>query len=126
LEEEVRRTKFPKQFRMYLKKEDLETWRILKEIAQREGKSIAQIVREQVESYVRLHEPGNPQQRLDTIIRLGKKYVAPKVCMVKDCMRDAVAVATYLNDGKDYFLCEEHLKEIGEYRNWRFKKFLEG
>jgi predicted DNA-binding protein len=101
-------------------------WKEAKEIAKREGKSVSQLIREFLESYIHLHEPGNPQQRLDTIIRLGKKYVAPKVCMVKDCMRDAVAVATYLNDGKDYFLCEEHLKEIGEYRNWRFKKFLEG
>ena len=118
--EQVKRTKFPKQFRMYLKREDLETWKILKDIAKREGRSVAQVVREQVESYVRLHEPGNPQQRLDTVIRLGKKYVAPKVCGFKDCLRDAVAIGVY--QGEEYALCKNHLNQIGGLPNWKIKK----
>jgi len=117
--EQMRKTKFPKQFRMYLKQEDLETWRLLKEVAKREAKSVAQIVREQVENYVRLHEPGNPQQRLDTIIRLGKKYVAPRVCGFKDCVRDAVAIGVY--GDQEYCLCKKHLKEIEDSLSWKVK-----
>jgi hypothetical protein len=104
---------------MYLKQEDLETWKTLRDIAQREGRSIAQIVREQVETYVRLHEPGNPQQRLDTIVRLGKKYVAPKVCDFKNCLRDAVAVGTY--HGEEYNLCQLHLKLLKDSLDWKIK-----
>ena len=100
-------------------------WKEAKEIARREGKSVSLLIREFLEQYVRLHEPGNPQQRLDTIIKLGKKYVAPKICEFKDCYRNAVAVATFLNHNKDYFVCDRHLKEIENYANWKVKKFLE-
>src|SRR3990167_1033139 len=66
--------KYPPQFRMYLKEDEVLIWEKLKKIADVEKRPVAEIVREQVHSYVRLHEPGNPQQRLDTIMATGKAY----------------------------------------------------
>jgi hypothetical protein len=94
-------------------------WKEVKEIAKREGKSVSQLIREFLESYARLHEPGNPQQRLDTVIRLGKKYVAPKVCDFQNCLRDAVAVGTY--HGEEYNLCQVHLKLLKDSPDWKIK-----
>jgi hypothetical protein len=95
-------------------------WQEFKEIGKREGKPISQLFREFVEQYVQLHEPGNPQQRLDTIVRLGKKYVSPKLCGFKNCMRDAVAVGTYKS--QVYPLCENHLRLVSDALEWKIKK----
>jgi len=62
--------KFPKQFRMYLKNEDEPLWSKFKEIAEREERSMAEIVRELVASYVAKHDLGNPQLRLDKLFEL--------------------------------------------------------
>ena len=53
---------------------------LLEDILQREGISLSAWFRRQAEEYVRLHEPGNPQQRIDTIIKLGKAYRAVPLC----------------------------------------------
>jgi len=94
----------------------------LKAILKREKKSFSSWVLENAESYVRLHEPGNPQQRLDTILRLGKAYHAPsRVCGFKDCLRDAVAVGVFIQNGKEYGLCKKHLKEAKDCgKSWNF------
>ena len=94
----------------------------LKSILKREKKSFSSWVLENAESYVRLHEPGNPQQRLDTILRLGKAYHAPsRVCGFKDCLRDAVAVGVFIQNGKEYGLCKKHLKEAKDCgKSWNF------
>jgi hypothetical protein len=94
----------------YWKKEDARLWKDAKATAKREGKHISNIIAEYLEQYVRLHEPGNPQQRLDTILKLGKAYHAPSpVCGFKDCMRDVVAVGVYLPRKEEYGLCQKHL-----------------
>jgi hypothetical protein len=95
-------------------------WKEAKETAKREGKTMSQLIREFLEQYVQLHEPGNPQQRLDTIVRLGKKYVSPKVCGFKNCMRDAVALGIY--KGQHYPLCENHLRLVSDALEWKIKK----
>lgn len=94
----------------------------LKEILKREKRSFSSWVMENVESYIRLHEPGNPQQRLDTILRLGKAYHAPsRVCGFKDCLRDAVAVGVFVQNGREYGLCPKHLKEAKDCKgSWKF------
>jgi len=87
----------------------------LKRILKREGKSMSNWFGENVESYCRLHEPGNPQQRLDTILKLGKAYHAPSpVCGFKDCLRDVVAVGLYIPRREQYGLCAKHLRVAEE------------
>jgi hypothetical protein len=84
-------------------------------VLKREGKSISNFLVEQLESYYRLHEPGNPQQRLDTILKLGKAYHAPcRVCGFKNCMRDSVAVGLFIPNKTEYALCKKHYDEASE------------
>ena len=52
-----------------------------KEIFKRENSSLSEWFRTTLTEYIRLHEPGNPQQRLDTIMDLGKPYNANKCNM---------------------------------------------
>jgi hypothetical protein len=95
----------------------------VKQVLKREGSSISRFMIDKFEEYYRLHEPGNPQQRLDTIIKLGKAYHAPSpICGFKDCLRDVVAVAIYLRTQTEYGLCQKHLaeaKELGP-KVWKF------
>jgi hypothetical protein len=87
----------------------------IKDILKREGSSVSRFMIEKFEEYYRLHEPGNPQQRLDTIMKLGKAYHAPKpICGFKHCLRDIVGVGVYLPNGKEYGLCTIHLDEAKE------------
>lgn len=58
----------PKNFEHTMKK--------MQDILKREGKTFSGWVREQVRLYVKLHEPGNPQQRIDTMAKLGTPYKA--------------------------------------------------
>ena len=53
-----------------------------KEMLDRENSSLSKLFIKTVQQYVRLHEPGNPQQRLDTIIKIGKAFKA-ETC--QDC-----------------------------------------
>ncbi|RLC33574.1 hypothetical protein DRH14_04640 [Candidatus Shapirobacteria bacterium] len=68
----------------------------LEEIVKREGKSISRLFLDWAERYVRLHSPGNPQQTLDTIIKQGKPYRAPKQCII--CGRPATRKALTYNE----------------------------
>ena len=97
------------------------TFDMLQSILKREKSNFSKWVREQTESYVRLHEPGNPQQRLDTILKIGKAYHAPgRVCGFKDCMRDAIGVAVYIPRNEEYGYCAVHGKTIKDYADlWR-------
>jgi len=54
----------------------IETYQKLEEILKREAKSFSDWIFPYAEEYVRLHEPGNPQQRIDVIAELGKPYRA--------------------------------------------------
>lgn len=94
----------------------------MKTILEREDKSLSKFFIEQAETYYRLHEPGNPQQRLDTIIRLGKAYHAPmRICGYKDCMRDSVAVALFVPNQTEYALCQLHYIEAQQnLKLWQF------
>jgi tRNA-dihydrouridine synthase len=121
LESGTQRRKFPPQFRMYLKPEDLHNFGKLKQIAKREGRPVAEVVRELVEGYVRLHEPGNPQQRLDVVLKTGKAYHAPSpICQVRDCMRNIDKVLAYRPSRKSEY------KEVGmcaKHASWYLHEF---
>jgi hypothetical protein len=95
----------------------------IKQVLKREGSSISRFMIDKFEEYYRLHEPGNPQQRLDIVLKLGKAYHAPNpICGFKDCYRDVVAVGIYLQTQTEYGLCEKHLaeaKQLGP-KVWRF------
>lgn len=55
---------------------------------EREGSSLSKFLVEKAEEYHRLHDPGNPQQLLPVILKLGKAYIAPgPLCEVRDCFR---------------------------------------
>jgi hypothetical protein len=104
-----------KERRFYVPATFENTFDMLQNILKREHSNFSQWVRDQTESYVRLHEPGNPQQRIDTILKIGKAYHAPgKICGFKDCMRDAIGVALFLPRNEEYGYCSKHLKHIKE------------
>jgi len=52
------------------------TFQKLEEILKREGSCLSHWIQTNAVDYVRLHEPGNPQQRIDTIIHNGHPYHA--------------------------------------------------
>lgn len=64
-----------------------------------------------MENYAQLHEPGNPQQRLDVISELGRAYRSGK-CF--ECDKKPQYKVFYLG-GKTLLLCEDH------YSKERFK-----
>src|SRR4030043_317351 len=101
-----------KERRFYIPASFENTLDMLQNILKRENSNLSQWIRDNAESYVRVHEPGNPQQRLDTIMALGKAYHSPsKICGFKDCLRDVVKVGIFLQTKKEYGLCKKHLKE---------------
>ena len=73
--------KYPKQFKITPPMEAEGSFKKFAEIAERENKSMTQLITEFVENYVKLHDPGNPQQRLDTIMELGRAYRANECCV---------------------------------------------
>jgi hypothetical protein len=110
---------------IYINKHRRGIYESLQEILKRDGKSFSSWVLDYAQDYVRLHEPGNPQQRLDTILKLGKAYHAPSpICGFKDCLRDVVAVAVFQKTKETYGLCAVHRKEAEELgpEVWRFMK----
>jgi len=60
--------KWPPQISFYIYPNEEELFKKLKEIANREGRSVTEILKEMAREYVRRHEPGNPQLRLDKIL----------------------------------------------------------
>lgn len=119
---ETRDKRKSRERRFYIPASFENTFDLLQTILKREHSNFSQWVRDNAESYVRLHEPGNPQQRLDTILRLGKAYHAPsRICGFKDCLRDSVTVGVFVQNGKEYGLCHKHLAEAKDCpRSWKF------
>jgi len=60
------------------------TYEKLKEIARREGRSASSIINELIEEYIRKHEPGNPQLRLDRILEGKMDLTRPPNCVHVD------------------------------------------
>lgn len=72
----------PKENRFYAPEEFTHTLTQMREILKRESvgkpkeKSLSEWIREQIAEYVSLHQSGNPQQRIDTVLKIGKAYHA--------------------------------------------------
>jgi len=108
--------KHERLIQVYVNKNKRSTYKVLLSILQREGKSFSAWVFDNAETYVRLHEPGNPQQRLDTILKTGKAFHSPsRICGFKDCMRDAIGVALYLPRNEEFGYCSKHSQDIKEH-----------
>lgn len=88
-----------------------------KKILNREGSSLSKKFLEDLEKYVRLHEPGNPQQTLDYITKTGKAYRAPLVC--ERCGKEDVSQLT-----EAIFISGAKLKECDDCFNHAEKRKL--
>ena len=74
-------------------------------------------IRDFIEEYVRLHEPGNPQQRIDIISKLERPYRAHG-CF--DCGTKKVVVETRVN-GVSVRLCEKDFrKRKNSLNGWKY------
>jgi hypothetical protein len=81
-------------------------WPEFKTICAREESSASEKLRDMIDEYVRLHAAGNPQSRLDVIMKLDKPYRAG-VCL--DC-GDKAKYETWIN-GVKVFLCALHFNK---------------
>lgn len=106
---------------IYLKPEKEHVYYKIVKILEREGRSFSDLVWERIESYVRLHEPGNPQQTLPEIVRRKKAYVAPKRCGITNCERECVAVYVH-ESGYEMPVCDYHNRLISKEPKWRMKE----
>lgn len=101
---------------LYVPENLIPTFRQLQDILKREGSSLSKWVRQNAISYVRLHEPGNPQQRIDVILKNGQAYKALPLC-------SCGALATrkvHLTSNESVFCCSRHMPK----RNVKFFKEL--
>jgi len=57
-----------------------EAWETFREICRRDGVSASEKIEEWIQRYNLLHAPGNPQQRLDRLLRQPKAYKAKPLC----------------------------------------------
>lgn len=104
----------PGQFNIYVPPNKKEVVKKGKDILEREGTSLSKFIVEKIEEYVRLHEPGNPQQRLDTIAKLGKPYRADaQQCSI--CGETAIGKAKATN-GWQGLLCQRHYEQSRDAR----------
>jgi len=99
-----------KQGHFYVPEEWKGTLDKLEEILKREEhKTFSEWIREQISTYVRLHEPGNPQQRLDTIAAIGHAYRAESCCV---CGKQA-EVQAFTEKGLNLLYCRECYEKKG-------------
>lgn len=109
---------------IYKKPEDNETYSKMRNILFREGKSFSSWIWERAREYVRLHEPGNPQQTMDYIIENGRSYHAPPTCKV--CHeRDASLLVHFEELGRqvEKKCCKNCLSQVRrEHKNVGYRK----
>ena len=111
-----KKKKKPRERRFYVPDVFEFDFKKMEKILAREGKSLSQWIREQVCSYVRLHEPGNPQQSLDTIFELGRAYRANE-CL--ECGKKPFVLASVGKKSK--LLCKLHFEKFRpRLTNWRY------
>jgi len=66
---------------LYVPSDQVELLKRAKEIVRREGRSLSQLFIQFVREYVRQHEPGNPQLRLDRVLATGETKPEPIKCL---------------------------------------------
>jgi hypothetical protein len=64
------------KLQIYVKPENKEVVAKTKIMLKREGSTLSKFITEKILEYYRTHEPGNPQQRLDTIAKIGHAFRA--------------------------------------------------
>jgi len=99
----------PKERRFYCPPQWEKILDELEKILKREGKSLSSWIRENAVSYVELHRPGNPQQRLDIISEVGHAYRAESCCI---CAKTA-EVQAFTKRGLNLLYCRECYEEKG-------------
>jgi len=104
-----------KERRFYVPEDFEITMEKMTKILVREGKSLSEWVREQIRNYVRLHEPGNPQQLLERFQDGKGPYIARECCF-NGCYRKAGWVGMY--NGLRKYVCGRHQKRARKSENW--------
>lgn len=99
---------------IYLPEGFLQIWTKFMEICDREGSSGSEKVRDFVRAYVRRHEPGNPQTRLDTIIERGAPPNQPPRCGF--CDRPAAYIChirkSQFASAQAVYACDDHRRRL--------------
>lgn len=94
-----RRFYVPESFERILEK--------MEEILRRDGSNLSKWIRHSITEYVRLHGPGNPQQRLERYEDPdAKAYVAPRGCGF--CHADATGVLRFVPKNMLVPVCPTH------------------
>ena len=107
-----------KERRFYVPPEFEHSLKKMEEILHREGSSLSKWIRQQIDEYVRAHEPGNPQQLIPRYVEHGKPYIAPGKCVY--CPRPGVTTGVY-EGGKTYRLCEAHAQQFRRDGRWKIQ-----
>lgn len=97
---------------LYYSTEDESLVEKLKAILKREGSSLSEWFRKRARVYVPMHDPGNPQLRIDNICGIEGKAI----CSLSSCHEDAVYVICSGN--KHTLRCERHKLAQIPYREW--------
>jgi len=108
------------KFMIYVPPEKKRIYEKLKHILRREGRTVSRWFLEQAEIYVRLHEPGNPQQVLNHFFENDKPYRAPKICGFRSCGKPCVAIAVH-DSGFEMPVCAYHIKILSQEPEWKIK-----
>lgn len=82
----------------------------------RDGWSFSKGVMEAIKEYVKNHKKGNPQQRLDKVIKDGKAYVAPRGCAF--CHTPAVKLLKSRINDNLVPLCLPHFRWLEQSPNY--------
>jgi len=88
----------------------------MEKILKREGSNLSKWIRQNIEEYVRRHEPGNPQQRIERY-KDGdaKPFISAKGCAY--CNRDATRALRWKKD-RLVPLCKLHYNLFCKSPNW--------
>jgi len=106
----------PKEKRFYHPEDFEPTMKKMDKILWREGKSLSLWIREQIREYVRLHEPGNPQQLMERYQNHDGPYYAGGPCSFVGCSLDASWIGEY--KGEKHYVCARHRRKSGKSRSW--------
>ena len=121
IEDKGKERKGKRERRFYVPKSFEAVFEKLETILKREGSNLSKWARQQAADYVRLHEPGNPQQPIERYLREkdAKPYVAPRKCAIVECPNNAVGTAIFKPDKTEWAFCKYHLREKEFQPNWK-------
>ncbi len=106
---------------LYIPEEAKGIIKTAKEIFKREKSSLSQFLIKSLIEYNRLHEPGNPQQRIDTILDIGHAFRAEACCI---CSKKP-EIEAFTVKGLKLLYCRECYDKTGRLRTTAYRKWLE-